>query len=95
MTAKRFCFLRFLFVALITLGPERRPAQAVDALKALEASGKGNGTTNLKSIQIYPLHGFYPIWRAVRADDDWPHFEVFRLHAHVTIDSRQIYALGR
>jgi hypothetical protein len=69
---KKLCVL----IGLLALAAGTASAQAVDARKALEASAKAMGATNLKTIQ-YSAAGWYSnIGQTYGLAEDWPHYEV-------------------
>ena len=69
---RRLCIL----VGLLVLAAGTASAQAVDARKALEASNKAMGGTNLKTLQ-YSANGWYSqIGQTYGLAEDWPHYEL-------------------
>ena len=69
---RRVCIL----IGLLTLIAGNAAAQAVDARKALEASSKAMGATNLKTIQYSADGWFSQIGQTYGLAEDWPHYEV-------------------
>ena len=69
---RRLCIL----VGLLALAAGTASAQAVDARKALEASAKAMGATNLKTIQYTAGGWFSQIGQTYGLAEDWPHYEV-------------------
>lgn len=69
---RRLCIL----VGLLTLIAGYASAQSVDARKALEASAKAMGATNLKTIQYSADGWFSQIGQTYGLAEDWPHYEV-------------------
>jgi len=70
--ARRLCILVGWFV----LFAGTASAQSVDARKALEASVKAMGATNLKTIQYSASGWFSQIGQTYGLAEDWPHYEV-------------------
>lgn len=69
---RKLCML----MALILLAAGSASAQAVDARKALEASAKAMGATNLKTIQYSGDGWSSMIGQTYGLAEDWPHYEV-------------------
>ncbi len=70
--SRRLCML----VGFILLAAGTASAQSVDARKALEASAKAMGATNLKTIQYSAAGWFSQIGQTYGLAEDWPHYEV-------------------
>src|SRR6266853_1569392 len=66
----------FILVGLFILFVGPASAQTVDARKALEASVKAMGATNLKTIQYSASGWFSQIGQTYGLAEDWPHYEV-------------------
>ncbi|MBZ5660668.1 MAG: MBL fold metallo-hydrolase [Acidobacteriia bacterium] len=65
-----------ILVGLLGLAAGTASAQAVDARKALEASAKTMGATNLKTLQYSANGWFSQIGQTYGLAEDWPHYEV-------------------
>src|SRR6201997_3864619 len=70
--ARRICII----IGLSILFAGTASAQSVDARKALEASVKAMGASNLKTIQYSASGWFSQIGQTYGLAEDWPHYEV-------------------
>ena len=70
--ARRLCILVGLFI----LFAGTASAQSVDVRKALEASIRAMGASNLKTIQYSASGWFSQIGQTYGLAEDWPHYEV-------------------
>src|SRR6266851_946474 len=66
----------YVLVGLFLLFAGTASSQTVDARKALEASVKAMGATNLKTIQYSAAGWFSQIGQTYGLAEDWPHYEV-------------------
>ena len=81
---RRSCVL----VGLLLLAAGIASAQSVDARKALEASAKAMGATNLKTLQYSGNGWFSMIGQTYGLAEDWPHYEVTDYTRAIDFDAK-------
>src|SRR5229473_1689469 len=78
----------YVLVGLFLLFAGTASSQTVDARKALEASVKAMGATNLKTIQYSAAGWFSNIGQTYGLAEDWPHYEVADYTRAIDFDAK-------